>query len=296
MARIGFIGLGNMGGPMARNLIKAGHSLKVFDLSEDAISFVVQSGAKAAESVKDAASGVDFVVSMLPVGANVRKVFMNDGVIAAADPGTLFIDSSTIDVESAQAAAAAAKAAGFAMLDAPVSGGVVGADAGTLTFMCGGDASTFEKAKPILQGMGKNIVHCGASGLGQVTKICNNMLAGINSLAAAEAMVMGERLGVSKEVLYNVISTSTGRSFIFENSNPMPGVVATSPSSNQFKPGFMAKLMLKDLRLSQAAAQAAGSPTPLGATATAVFQMLIENGHGNLDTSSIIKVIDPKTK
>jgi 3-hydroxyisobutyrate dehydrogenase len=296
MARIGFIGLGNMGGPMARNLIKAGHSLKVFDLSEEAISFVVQSGATAADSVKDAASGVDFVVSMLPVGANVREVFMNDGVIAAADPGTLFIDSSTIDVESAQAAAAAAKQAGFEMLDAPVSGGVVGADAGTLTFMCGGDAKTFEKAKPILQGMGKNIVHCGASGLGQVTKICNNMLAGINSLAAAEAMVMGERLGVSKEVLYNVISTSTGRSFIFENSNPMPGVVATSPSSNQFKPGFMAKLMLKDLRLSQAAAQAAGSPTPLGATATAVFQMLIENGHGDLDTSSIIKVIDPKTK
>lgn len=294
MARIGFIGLGNMGGPMARNLIKAGHSLKVYDLSEEAVSFVVQSGAMAAESVKDAAAGVDVVISMLPVGANVREVFMNDGVIAAADPGTLFIDSSTIDVESAQAAAAAAKEAGFDMLDAPVSGGVIGADAGTLTFMCGGDAATFERAKPILEGMGKNIVHCGASGLGQVTKICNNMLAGINSLAAAEAMVMGERLGVSKEVLYNVISTSTGRTFIFESSNPMPGVVATSPSSNQFKPGFMAKLMLKDLRLSQAAAQAAGSPTPLGAAATAAFQMLIENGHGDLDTSSIIKVIDPK--
>ncbi len=294
MARIGFIGLGNMGGPMARNLITAGHSLKVYDLSEDAMNFVVQSGATAADSVKDAAAGVDVVISMLPVGANVREVFMNDGVIAAADPGTLFIDSSTIDVESAQAAAAAAKDAGFDMLDAPVSGGVIGADAGTLTFMCGGDAATFERARPILEGMGKNIVHCGASGLGQVTKICNNMLAGINSLAAAEAMVMGERLGVSKEVLYNVISTSTGRTFIFESSNPMPGVVATSPSSNQFKPGFMAKLMLKDLRLSQAAAQAAGSPTPLGAAATAAFQMLIENGHGDLDTSSIIKVIDPK--
>ena len=296
MARIGFIGLGNMGGPMARNLITAGHSLKVFDLSEEAINFVVQSGATAAGSVKDAASGVDFVVSMLPVGGNVREVFMNDGVIAAADAGTLFIDSSTIDVESAQAAAAAAKEAGFAMLDAPVSGGVVGADAATLTFMCGGDASTFEKAKPILQGMGKNIVHCGASGLGQVTKICNNMLAGINALAAAETMVMGERLGVSKETLYNVISTSTGRSYIFETSNPMPGVVPTSPSSNNFKPGFMAKLMLKDLRLSQAAAQAAGSSTPLGAAATAAFQMLIENGFGDHDTSSIIKVIDPKVE
>ena len=296
MARIGFIGLGNMGGPMARNLIKAGHSLKVFDLSEEAVNFVVQSGAEAAKSVKDAAKGVDFVVTMLPVGANVREVFMNDGVLAAADPGTVMIDSSTIDVESAQAAAVAAKEAGFTMVDAPVSGGVTGADAGTLTFMCGGDSETFERAKPILQGMGKNIIHCGASGLGQVTKICNNMLAGINSLAAAEAMVMGERLGVSRETLYKVISTSTGRSYIFETSNPMPSVVATSPSSNNFKPGFMAKLMLKDLRLSQAAAQAAGSATPLGAAATAAFQLLIENGFGNDDTSSIIKVIDPKVK
>jgi 3-hydroxyisobutyrate dehydrogenase len=296
MARIGFIGLGNMGGPMARNLIKAGHSLKVFDLSEEAINFVVQSGATEADSVKDAASGVDFVITMLPVGANVREVFMNDGVIAAADAGTVLIDSSTIDVESAQAASAAAKEAGFAMIDAPVSGGTTGADEATLTFMCGGEASTFDKAKPILQGMGKNIVHCGTSGQGQATKICNNMLAGINALACSEAMVLGERLGVSADVLYNVISTSSGRSFYFESSNPMPGVVPTAPSSNNFKPGFMAKLMLKDLRLSQAAAQAAGSSTPLGAAATAAFQMLIEQGHGDEDSSSIIKVIDPNVK
>ena len=296
MARIGFIGLGNMGGPMARNLLTAGHSLKVFDLSEEAVNFVVQSGAEAAESVKDAAKGVDFVVTMLPVGANVREVFMNDGVIAAADPGTVMIDSSTIDVESAQAAHAAAKEAGFDLLDAPVSGGVIGADAGTLTFMCGGEPATFEKARPILEGMGKNIVLCGGPGLGQVTKICNNMLAGINALAAAEAMVMGERLGVSRETLYNVIATSTGRTFIFENSNPMPGVVPTSPSSNKFKPGFMAKLMLKDLRLSQAAAQAAATATPLGAVATAAFQQLIEQGFGDDDTASIIKVIDPNVK
>jgi 3-hydroxyisobutyrate dehydrogenase len=296
MARIGFIGLGNMGGPMARNLITAGHSLKVFDLSEEAMNFVIQSGATAADSVKDAASGVDFVVSMLPVGANVREVFMNDGVIAAADPGTVFIDSSTIDVDSAQATAAAAKEAGFDMIDAPVSGGTPGADAATLTFMCGGEASTFEKAKPILQGMGKNIVHCGTYGQGQATKICNNMLAGINALATSEAMVLGQRLGVSPDILYNVISTSSGNSNYFETSNPMPSVVPTSPSSNNFKPGFMAKLMLKDLRLSQAAAQAAGSSTPLGAVATAAFQMLIENGHGDLDSSSVIKVIDPKVK
>jgi 3-hydroxyisobutyrate dehydrogenase len=296
MSRIGFIGLGNMGGPMVRNLIKAGHSLKVFDLSEEAMNFVVQSGAKAAKSVKEAASGVEFVISMLPVGVNVKEVFMNDGVIAAADKGTILIDSSTIDVETAQAAYEAAKVAGFDMIDAPVSGGVTGADAGTLTFMCGGDKNTFEKAKPILQCMGKNIIHCGNAGLGQVTKICNNMLAGINALAASEAMVMGERLGVSRQTLYDVISTSTGRSYIFENFNPMSGVCTNSPANNDFKPGFMAKLMLKDLRLSQAAAQSANTSTPLGAVATAAFQQLIENGHGDADTSSIIKVIDPQLK
>lgn len=296
MSRIGFIGLGNMGGPMVRNLIKAGHSLKVFDLSEEAMNFVVQSGAKATKSVKEAASGVEFVISMLPVGVNVKEVFMNDGVIAAADKGTILIDSSTIDVETAQAAYEAAKVAGFDMIDAPVSGGVTGADAGTLTFMCGGDKNTFEKAKPILQCMGKNIIHCGNAGLGQVTKICNNMLAGINALAASEAMVMGERLGVSRQTLYDVISTSTGRSYIFENSNPMSGVCTNSPANNDFKPGFMAKLMLKDLRLSQAAAQSASTSTPLGAVATAAFQQLIENGHGDADTSSIIKVIDPQLK
>ena len=296
MSHIGFIGLGNMGGPMVRNLIRAGHSLKVFDLSEEAINFAVQLGAVATKSVKEAAIGVDFVVTMLPVGTNVKEVFMNDGVIAAADAGTIMIDSSTIDVETAQATYLAAKAAGFDMIDAPVSGGVLGADAGTLTFMCGGDKKTFEKAKPILQDMGKNIIHCGKAGLGQATKICNNMLAGINALAAAEAMVMGERLGVAPETLYNVISTSTGRSYIFENSNPVPGVSASSPANNNFKPGFMAKLMLKDLRLSQAAAQSASTSTPLGAVATASFQQLIENGYGDYDTSSIIKVIDPKMK
>ena len=293
MARIGFIGLGNMGGPMARNLIRAGHSLKVFDLSGEAINFVVQSGAAAADSVRDAATGVDFVITMLPVGANVREVFMQDGVIAAADPGTVLIDSSTIDVATAQDAAAAARAAGFAMLDAPVSGGVIGAEQATLTFMCGGDSATFEACRPVLRNMGSNIVHCGGPGLGQATKICNNMLAGINALASAEAMVLGERLGVPRETLFNVISTSTGRSFYFENSNPMPGVVATSPASNGFKPGFMAKLMLKDLRLSQAAAQSSGTATPLGAAATSAFQMLIENGFGDDDTAGIIRIIDP---
>src|SRR6476661_6583096 len=254
MARVGFIGVGNMGGPMARNLIKAGHSLKVYDLSDEAVSFAIQSGAKRAASVKDAASGVDFVVTMLPVGANVRSVFLGDGVIAAADPGTVLIDSSTIDVDSARAVHAAATERGFAMLDAPVSGGVVGAEAATLTFMCGGDKATFLKARPLLEGMGKNIVHCGGPGFGQVTKICNNMVAGITALAVAEAFVMGEKLGVERQTLYDVLSTSTASSVILTRMCPMPGAVPAAASSHAFKPGFAAKLMLKDLRLSQAAA------------------------------------------
>lgn len=293
MARIGFVGLGNMGGPMARNLVNAGHDLKVYDVVDDAVNYVVQSGAKAASSVKDAARDVDFVITMLPVGANVRDVFLEDGIVGAANPGTLLIDSSTIDVETAQMAHAAAAEAGFEMLDAPVSGGVVGADAGTLTFMCGGTTNAFAKAKPILEGMGKNLVHCGAAGLGQVTKICNNMVAGVAFTAVSEAFVLGEKLGVDRQTLYDVLSTSTARSFVLNDSCPLPGPVPSAASSNGFRPGFMAKLMLKDLRLSQAAAETAGAATPVGAAATAAFALHVANGHGDLDTSSIVKLLDP---
>jgi 3-hydroxyisobutyrate dehydrogenase len=212
-------------------------------------------------------------------------------VIGAADPGTVLIDSSTIDVETARAIHATAAERGYAMLDAPVSGGVVGADAATLTFMCGGDKATYLRALPLLQAMGKNILHCGAPGFGQVTKICNNMVAGIISLATAEAFVMGEKLGVARQTLYDVLSTSSASSFILSKMCPVPGPVPGSASSNGFKPGFMAKLMLKDLRLSQAAAQMAETPTPLGAAATAAFAMHIANGHGDLDVSSIVKLI-----
>jgi 3-hydroxyisobutyrate dehydrogenase len=293
MARVGFIGVGHMGGPMARNLIKAGHSLKVYDVSEEALNFAVQSGAQRAASVKDAASGVEFVITMLPVGDNVRSVFLNDGVLAAADRSAVLIDSSTIDVESARAVHAAAADKGYAMLDAPVSGGVVGAEAASLTIMCGGDKGIFEKAVPILQGMGKNIVYCGGPGFGQVTKICNNMVAGVISLATAEAFVMGEKLGVDRQTLFDVLSTSSAGSFILSRNCPVAGPVATSASSNDYKPGFMAKLMLKDLRLSQAASQMAGTPTPLGAAATAAYAMHIANGNGDLDSSSIIKLLRP---
>ena len=231
---------------------------------------------------------------MLPVGDNVRDVFLTDGVLAAADPGTVLIDSSsTIDVETSRAVHAAAAERGYAMLDAPVSGGVAGAEAATLTFMCGGDKQTFQKALPILQAMGKNIVHCGGAGFGQVTKICNNMVAGVITLATAEAFVMGEKLGVARQTLYDVLSTSSAGSFILSKMCPMPDLVPTSASSNGFKPGFIAKLMLKDLRLSQSAAQMAGTATPLGAAATAAFAMHVGNGYGDLDLSSIVKLINP---
>jgi 3-hydroxyisobutyrate dehydrogenase len=293
MAKVGFIGVGNMGSLMARNLVRAGHSLKVYDISEEAVHFAVQSGAKAAGSAKEAAVGVEFLLTMLPVGSNVRAVFLEEGVIGAADPGTVLIDSSTIDVETARAVHAAAAQQGYAMLDAPVSGGVAGADAATLTFMCGGEKSAFQKALPLLQGMGKNIVHCGGPGFGQVTKICNNMVAGVTVLAVAEAFLMGEKLGVARQTLYDVLSTSTASSFLLNNSCPLPGPVPGSAASRGFKPGFAAKLMLKDLRLSQAAAQMAGTPTPLGAAATAAFAIHVANGFGDLDMSSIAKLIDP---
>ena len=296
MATIGFIGLGNMGQHMARNLIKGGHSLKVFDLSEEAVRYVAQAGAKGVASAAEAATDVEFVVTMVPVGADVRRVLVESGVIKAAKPGTVLIDSSTIDVDTARAMHEAASKAGLRFLDAPVSGGVGGAEAATLTFMCGGDKDTFATARPILERMGKNIVLCGGPGQGQVVKICNNMVSAVNMMVAAEALVMGEKLGVDRKILYDVITTSTGSSNALIRNCPIPGPVPTSASSNGWKPGFMAKLMLKDLRLSQMAAQSAGASTPLGAVATAAYAMHIENGNGNLDSSSIIKLLKPDVK
>jgi 3-hydroxyisobutyrate dehydrogenase len=233
---------------------------------------------------------------MVPVGADVRRVFVEGGVIGAARPGTILIDSSTIDVDTARAMHEAAAKAGYKFLDAPVSGGVGGAEAATLTFMCGGDKETFAKAKPILEKMGKNIVLCGGPGQGQVVKICNNMMSAVNMLVAAEALIMGEKLGVDRKILYDVITTSTGNSNAILRNCPIPGPVPTSASSNGWKPGFMAKLMLKDLRLSQMAAQSAGVATPLGAAATAAYALHVESGNGDLDSSSIIKLLKPDVK
>jgi 3-hydroxyisobutyrate dehydrogenase len=293
MADIGFIGLGNMGAHMARNLIKAGHSLKVFDINEEAVQYVAQSGAKAAASAREAARDVDFVMTMLPVGAHVRSVLVDDGVIDAVREGTLLIDSSTIDVETARAMHDAAAAAGYEYLDAPVSGGVGGAEAATLTFMCGGDPKTFAKARPILEGMGRNIVHCGGPGQGQVAKICNNMVAGITALAVSEAFVIGETLGVDRHTLYNVMSTSSANSFALTSMCPVAGPSEKSAANNGYKPGFAAKLMLKDLKLAEQAAIMANTPSPLGGVAASAFEMHIAHGHGDLDTSSIIKLLKP---
>jgi 3-hydroxyisobutyrate dehydrogenase len=292
MAKVGFVGLGHMGSPMARNLVKAGHSLQVFDLSEEAMNIAVQFGAKRCASLQEAAKGVDFVVTMVPTGKETRAVYLGpNGIIANATAGTILLDCSTIDVDTARAVGEAARAAGFQMLDAPVSGGTVGAENATLTFMCGGEARTFEAAKAVLGGMGKKLVHCGASGLGQAAKICNNMLAGICNAASAEAMVLGKNLGLDPKTLYDVITTSSGNNFSLQYSCAIPGVVPTAAVNRDFKPGFKAALMLKDLRLSQDAARATGTPTALGALATQLYAMLDQAGHAELDSSAVVKLV-----
>ena len=292
MAKIGFIGVGNMGGPMARNLMKKGHQVKAFDLSADALDRLARDGAQRAQSIADAARGVDAVVTMVPTGAESRAVYLGeDGVIAAADKGTLLIDCSTIDVESARAVIAEAVKAGFEMIDAPVSGGTFGAEAGTLTFMCGGEKKSFEKAKPTLECMGKAIIHAGAAGNGQAAKICNNMLAGISMIAVSEAYVLGERLGLDPKTLYDIVSVSSGQSFALTKYSPMPGILGNVPADNDYKPGFAAALMAKDLRLSQAAAQQTGASTPLGAAASALYALFCNKGNGGVDSSGIIKMI-----
>ncbi|MDO8840177.1 MAG: 3-hydroxyisobutyrate dehydrogenase [Parvibaculum sp.] len=292
MAKIGFVGLGNMGAPMARNLVKAGHQLKVFDLSETAVAGLVAAGATQAATASDAARGVEFVMTMLPAGEHVRAVYRGEGgLIAAADKGTLFIDSSTIDVPSAREAIAAAEAAGMQMIDAPVSGGVGGAEAGTLTFMVGGSDDAFGKAKPLLEKMGKNIFHAGAAGNGQVAKVCNNMILGISMIAVSEAFVLGEKLGLDAQTLFDISSTASGQCWSMTSYCPVPGPVPTSPANRGYAPGFTAAMMLKDLRLAQDASKTARTPTPLGAQAAQLYALMEAAGEENLDFSGVIKLI-----
>ncbi len=292
MANIGFVGVGNMGGPMALNLLKAGHAVKVFDLSEAAVATCIDAGATAASSAANAAKDVSIVISMLPKGDHVRAVYTgDDGILAAAAQGTLFIDCSTIDVATSRDVAALAVAAGMMMVDAPVSGGVGGAAAGTLTFMVGGPAGSFEMAKPVLEAMGANIVHTGAAGNGQAAKICNNMILGISMIAVSEAFVLGEKLGLDHQTLFNIVSTASGQCWSVTSYCPVPGPVPASPANNDYKPGFSAENMLKDLMLSQEAAEGFDASTVLGAKAAELYQNYVGGDGKTADFSGIINMV-----
>ena len=292
MSDIAFIGLGNMGGPMAANLAKAGHEVSGFDLSEASRAAAAQAGVTIAASAAEAVRGACVVVTMLPAGRHVLAVWQE--IVAAATEGALLIDSSTIDVESARKAHELAAARGLLSIDAPVSGGVGGATAGTLTFMCGGTEAAFAAAKPVLEKMGRKIVHCGGAGAGQAAKICNNMILGVTMIATAEAFALGEKLGLSHQALFDVASTSSGQSWSLTSYCPVPGPVPASPANNSYKPGFAAALMLKDLKLSQEAAAAAGAVTPLGAAAAQLYALYNAEGHAEADFSGIIEMIRGK--
>ena len=292
MAAIGFVGLGNMGGPMVRNLLTAGHTVRVFDLVADAVAAVVADGAQAADSANDCAAGAEVVISMLPAGQHVRAVYSGaTGLIRAAAPGTLMIDCSTIDVTTARAMNGEAVDAGLEMLDAPVSGGVGGATNATLTFMVGGAESAFARGKPIFEAMGKTVIHAGGAGNGQVAKICNNMILGAHMIVVGEAFVLAEKLGLDRQKLYDISSKSTGYCWSLNDYCPVPGPVPTSPANRDYEPGFTAAMMLKDLKLAQEAAIAAGATTPLGAEAAALYGLFCAAGNEALDFSGIIKLV-----
>jgi 3-hydroxyisobutyrate dehydrogenase len=286
MTSIAFIGLGNMGGPMAANLVKAGHKVTGFDLVEASRAQAKADGLAIAATATEAVQGADVIVTMLPAGKHVVSVWSE--VIPAAAPGALMIDCSTIDVESARKAHALAAAQQLRSVDAPVSGGTGGAKGATLTFMAGGEATAFAAAKPILEAMGKKIVHCGDAGAGQAAKICNNMILGISMIGVSEAFVLAEKLGLSHQALFDVASTSSGQCWSLTTYCPVPGPVATSPANNDYKPGFAAALMLKDLKLSQEAARAAGAETPLGAHAESIYETFDKEGQGGVDFSGIV--------
>ncbi len=286
MTTIAFIGLGNMGGPMAANLVKAGRQVTGFDLAQASCDMAKAEGVIIAASAKDAVKGADVVITMLPAGKHVVSVWTE--ILPEIEEGALMIDCSTIDVASAVEAHQLASAKGVASIDAPVSGGTGGAKGATLTFMAGGAQDAFAKAKPELEAMGKKIVHCGDAGAGQAAKICNNMILGISMIGVSEAFALAEKLGLSHQALFDVASTSSGQCWSLTTYCPVPGPVATSPANNGYKPGFAAALMLKDLRLSQEASKATGASTPLGAHAEEIYAAFEKAGHGGDDFSGII--------
>ena len=292
MAKIGFIGLGNMGLPMAQNLIKAGHAVSGFDLSEYATERLATGGGARATSAAEACAGAETVITMLPAGDHVREVYLGaGGVLAAAAPGTLLVDSSTIDVATARAVAEAAAGKGLAMIDAPVSGGVAGAQAATLTFMVGGPDEAFARAQPLLECMGKTIVHAGGAGNGQAAKICNNMILGVSMIVVSEAFLLAEKLGLDAQKLFDISSKSSGQCWSMTSYCPVPGPVPASPANRDYKAGFTAAMMLKDLELAQAAARATHTSTPLGAGAAAVYDRFVESGGAGTDFSGIIRYL-----
>ena len=289
MPKIAFIGLGNMGGPMAANLAKAGHAVQGFDLVEAAKTAAAATGVTIGPSAREAVRDADVIVTMLPAGKHVLAAHAD--FLPAARKGALVIDCSTIDVDSAKRAHEAGAAAGMLTLDAPVSGGVGGATAGTLTFMCGGSAEAFARAKPILENMGKRIVHCGGAGAGQAAKICNNMILGATMIVTCEAFALAEKLGLAAQALFDVASTASGQSWSLTSYCPVPGPVPASPANRDYKPGFAASLMLKDLRLSQEAAASVGAVTPLGAEAAQLYALFVAAGHGGDDFSGVINFL-----
>jgi 3-hydroxyisobutyrate dehydrogenase len=292
MTTIAFIGVGNMGGPMARNLLKAQYKVRAFDLSAAALKPVTDAGAEPAATALEAVKGADVVITMLPAGQHVRGVYLDtNGVLGAAKKDALLIDCSTIDIDSARTVHAAAEKAGFEFLDAPVSGGVGGAEAASLAFMCGGTDKAFERAKPILEKMGKRIVHAGAAGAGQAAKICNNMLLAISMIGTCEAFALGEKLGLEHQKLFDIMSAASGQCWSLTTYCPVPGPVPTSPSNRDYAGGFATALMLKDLKLSQAAAAGAGAATPLGAEAAQLYSLFAAQGHAAMDFSGIIKML-----
>jgi 3-hydroxyisobutyrate dehydrogenase len=287
MASIAFIGLGNMGGPMAANLVKAGHKVIAFDLVEASRNQAKADGAAIADSAAAAVKGADTVITMLPAGKHVISVWTD--VVPSMTRGALIIDCSTIDVERAKQAHALAAKHGVASVDAPVSGGTGGAKGATLTFMCGGEDKAFALAKPVLEKMGKKLVHCGDAGAGQAAKICNNMILAVSMIGVCEAFSLAEKLGLSHQALFDVASTSSGQCWALTTYCPVPGPVSTSPANNAYKPGFAAALMVKDLTLAQDAAKAAGAATPLGKHAQEIYKAFDAAGNGGVDFSGIIQ-------
>ena len=285
---IGFIGLGNMGGPMAANLVRAGYTVRGVDLSPASRDAAAAQGVTMADTLAEAVAGAETIITMLPAGAHVVAVWSE--LAALVMPGTLLIDSSTVDVDSARKAHALAAGVGALSLDAPVSGGTGGATAGTLTFMVGGSEEAFERGRAILETMGKRLVHCGAAGAGQAAKICNNMILGISMAGVCEAFALGEKLGLTHQALFDVASTSSGQCWSLTSYCPVPGPVPTSPANNGYKPGFAAALMLKDLRLAQQAALSTGATTPLGAEAAQLYGLFDTLGHGGDDFSALIQL------